>query len=65
MTAVQQDGMTLIPMKGHTCSFALTVAINAAALVLLEEDMPEDDDEATAFDVWLHHATPAADFNSI
>lgn len=65
ITTIQQDGMTLIPMKGHTCSFALAVPINAAALTLLQEEMPEDDDEATSFDVWLHQATLAADFNSV
>ena len=65
MTTVRQDGMTLILMKGHMCSFVLAVAINTATLVLLEEDMPEDYNEATAFDVWLHHATLAVDLNSI
>ena len=51
-------------MKGHTCSFTLAVLINNASLVLINEPIPSDDDVATSFDVWLHQATLAADFNA-
>ena len=51
-------------MKGHTCSFTLAVPINNASLVLINEPIPSDDDVATSFDVWLHQATLAADFNA-
>jgi hypothetical protein len=50
-------------MKGHTCSLTLAVLINNASLVLINESIPNDDDVAT-FDVWLHQATLAADFNT-
>ena len=53
-----------MPMKGHTCSFTLAVPINHASLVLINESIPNDDNVATSFDVWLHQATLAADFNT-
>ena len=51
-------------MKGHTYSFTLAVPVNNVSLVLINESIPDDDDVATAFDVWLHQATLAADFNT-
>jgi hypothetical protein len=41
------------------------VPINAATLLIINEPMPENDDEATLFDVWLHEATLGDEFNSL
>jgi hypothetical protein len=52
----QQDEAIVISFKGHTCSFRLAVPVNAASLMFINEPMPDDDDMATNFDVWLHES---------